>query len=193
MLTLNIKSYAPFILLGILVIFLTGCAVSPSSGPVPESHFSSQSYTLGVGDKLRITVYGQDQLTGEYTVDSNGEIAFPLVQNISAKGLTLPALQKKIINTLSPKYLKNPKVSVEIIEYRGVYVLGEVRNPGKFPYVPNMTVLQAVAIAGGHTYRAQENWAEITRDTEAGLATFQATSKNFVEPGDTIIVKRRWF
>ena len=193
MLARNIKLYTPFILLGVLVIFLTGCSAIPSSGPVPESHFSAQSYTLGVGDKLRITVYGQDQLTGEYTVDSNGEIAFPLVQNISARDLTLSELQRKITTALSPKYLKNPKVSVEIIEYRGIYVLGEVRNPGKFPYVPNMTVLQAVAVAGGHTYRAQENWAEITRDTETGLATFEATSKNFVEPGDTIIVKRRWF
>ncbi len=179
-----------------LSLGLTGCAGvqpqiqenNPASDVVQE-----KTYLLGIGDHLEITVYGQDQISGKYIIDSNGEIALPLIQSIPAKGLSISELKDNIQTALSPKYLKDPKVSIQIIKYRDIYILGEVRNPGKFSYVPNMTLLQAIAVAGGHTYRAQEDRAEITRETQEGVQTFTAPGKSFVEPGDTIIVKRRWF
>ena len=177
------------------ILILSSCVTT--SGPTATGSSIEElpkgSYVLGTGDQIEITVYGQEQISGNYIVDSNGNIALPLIQSIPAKGLTIPELQNNIRNELSPKYLKDPKVSIQVLQYRDIYILGEVRNPGKFSYVPNMTLLQAIAVAGGHTYRAQEDKAEITRETSEGVQTFMAPAKTFVEPGDTIIVKRRWF
>ena len=177
------------------ILFLSGCAATTGQ-LTPDSSIKELpqgAYVLGTGDQIEITVYGQEQISGNYIVDSNGNIALPLIQSISAKGLTIPELQSNIRDELSPKYLKDPKVSIQVLKYRDIYILGEVRNPGKFSYVPNMTLVQAIAVAGGHTYRAQEDKAEITRETSEGVQTFMAPAKTFVEPGDTIIVKRRWF
>ena len=189
------KIIKPVIYSFFCILILSGCVTT--SGPTVTGSSIEElpkgSYVLGTGDQIEITVYGQEQISGNYIVDSNGNIALPLIQSIPAKGLTIPELQNNIRNELSPKYLKDPKVSIQVLQYRDIYILGEVRNPGKFSYVPNMTLLQAIAVAGGHTYRAQEDKAEITRETSEGVQTFMAPAKTFVEPGDTIIVKRRWF
>ncbi len=181
-----------FILALLLVpLLLTACAQAKST-PM-KSAMGEQGYVLGSGDALRIIVYGQDELSGQFTIDPSGTISMPLIKDIKASGLTVRELEEVVTNQLQPKYLTDPKVSVEVIEYRSVYILGEVRTPGKYAYVPNMTVLQAIAVAGGHTYRANENGAEITRLDGEVLRTFDAPINQMVQPGDTVIIKRRWF
>ena len=175
----------------LLPLLLSGCAQNKS---VPmRSAMSESGYVLGSGDALRIIVYGQDELSGQFTIDPSGIISMPLIKDIQASGLTVRDLEQKITDQLQPKYLTDPKVSVEVIEYRSVYILGEVRSPGKYAYVPNMTVLQAIAVAGGHTYRANENNAEITRLEKDVLKTYMAPINYMIQPGDTVIIKRRWF
>ncbi len=175
----------------LMPLLLNACAQNRS---VPmKSAMGEQGYVLGSGDALRIIVYGQDELSGQFTIDPSGTISMPLIKDIKASGLTVRDLEKTITNQLQPTYLTDPKVSVEVIEYRSVYILGEVRTPGKYAYVPNMTVLQAIAVAGGHTYRANESSAEVTRLEKDVLRTFTAPINYMIQPGDTVIIKRRWF
>ncbi|KAF3983301.1 MAG: polysaccharide export protein [Methylococcales symbiont of Hymedesmia sp. n. MRB-2018] len=117
---------------------------------------SSYNYTLDVGDKIRITVFNQKDLTGEYVIDGSGGLSLPLIGAVTAKGLSLKDLEK-IIHTLKPNFLLNPKVSVQVLNYRPFYILGEVEKPNSCPYVNGMTYLNAVAITGGFTYRAKDD------------------------------------
>lgn len=178
-------------LLLLISLFVTGCA-SNKNAPVPKAQ-ERGGYILDAGDELRIIVYGQEELSGEFTIDPTGRISMPLIKDIVAAGKSVRELEEAITAELQPRYLKDPRVSIEVIEYRSVYILGEVRVPGQYPYVPNMTVLQAVAVAGGHTYRSNEKSAEVTRLEGNVLRTFTARNTAMVKPGDTIIVKRRWF
>lgn len=177
-----------FILLA-LPVMLTGCASTKQIKP----YVGADGYVLVPGDTLRILVYGQEEMSGEFTIDPSGHISFPLVRDIQAAGSTVGQLEDEITAALQPTYLKDPRVSVQVLTYRDIYVLGEVRTPGKYPYIPNMTLLQAVAVAGGHTYRANEDSAEVTRLNGDILKTVTVHTTDMIEPGDTIIVKRRWF
>lgn len=154
---------------------------------------SSGEYRLGTGDELRITVFEQPDMSGEFTVDERGELALPLIERLDADGLTVVELEQIIRDRLHPQYLQNPRVNAEVITHRDVYVLGEVRDPGNYEYMPDMTVLQAVATAGGHTYRANEDRAEVIRKEgdERKLMTLPVTA--VLHPGDTVIIKRRLF
>jgi len=181
---------AALLAFAILCLPLAGCQTTASSKPVTDA---VTDYTLGVGDKVRINVYGQDELTNEYIVEPNGVISLPLIGSVGAAGYTSQEVKDMIVGKLQPDYMVNPQVSVEITGFRSMYVLGEVRNPGKYEYVPNMTVMQAVAIAGGYTYRASEGSAEVTRHVKGALNTFTVDDKTMLKPGDTILVKRRWF
>ena len=175
----------------LLPLFLAGCAQT-SSVPV-RSAMGKDGYVLDSGDTLRLIVYGQEELSGEFTIDPSGRISVPLIKDITASGMTVTQLEDAITARLQPKYLKDPRVSVEVLEYRSVYILGEVRTPGKYAYVPNMTILQAVAMAGGHTYRASENKAKVTRLENDLLKTYTVDTNTMVRPGDTIVIGRRWF
>lgn len=179
------------IALCILSLSLCACAAQGvSTYPVSEV---SRDYVFGTGDSLRITVFGQTDLSGDFKVSPDGTVTLPLIKDVPAAGMTSRELEQNIAASLSPNYVKNPRVSVEVTSYRDVYVLGEVRSPGKFEYVPNLTVLQAAAIAGGYTYRAQESSAEVTRHVKGALKTFTVDSKAMIKPGDTVVIKRRWF
>lgn len=180
-------------LFAFLILPLSACGTTMTYDEVLQPPFDEQGYMLGMGDKIRLNVYGQDALSGEFTVDPTGKLALPLIKEIDAEGLTTRQLEDKITDELQPEYLQNPKVSVEVIKYRDIYVLGEVRSPGQYPYVPYMTVQQAIAVAGGHTFRAIEDRAEITRQMPETLDTFTLPNKAFVHPGDTVIINRRWF
>ena len=176
----------------LLCFLLAGCAPMAvnSTTPVPKG---AGEYTLGVGDTVRINVYGQEEMSQEYTVEPDGVISLPLAGTIGAAGYSAREVEQAIVTKLHPDYMVNPKVSVEVIGFRSMYVLGEVQQPGKYEYVPNMTVMQAVAIAGGYTYRASENSAEVTRHVKGALNTFTVDDKTMLKPGDTILIKRRWF
>ncbi len=154
---------------------------------------AQNDYVLGVGDKLGISVFNQEKMSGEFTIDTMGEISLPLLEKIPAAGFTTTQLEENIKSSLAPTYLNDPRVSIEILNYRSVYVLGEVEKPGKYEYVPNMTLLQAVATANGYTARADEGEATITRHAKDALQVFEIEDTDFVKPGDTIVVERRWF
>ncbi|MEK9968510.1 MAG: polysaccharide biosynthesis/export family protein [Ferrovibrio sp.] len=155
---------------------------------------ATEGYRLGSGDRVRVTVYGQPELTGEYSVDGGGQMSFPLVGQIRAGGLTGPELERALVGKLSPEYLKNPSISVEVLTYRPFYIVGEVRTPGSYPFVNGMTVLNAVALAGGFTYRAKENAFYVTRTGENGAKTKLSTGADAtILPGDIITVRERYF
>ena len=178
--------------LGLLCIALAACAPMRVNSTTPVTQDAGE-YTLGVGDAVRINVYGQEEMSQEYTVEPDGAISLPLAGTVGAAGYTAREVEQAIVAKLHPDYMVDPKVSVEVIGFRSMYVLGEVQQPGKYEYVPNMTVMQAVAIAGGYTYRAAENSAEVTRHVKGALNTFTVDDKTMLKPGDTIVIKRRWF
>lgn len=155
---------------------------------------ADDSYRLGSGDRVRVTVFGQPELTGEYAVDGSGQMSYPLVGQIAAGGMTAHELEKALIGKLSPNYLKNPSISVEVLTYRPFYIVGEVRTPGSYPFVSGMTVLNAVALAGGFTYRARENSFYVTRTGENGSKNkITAGAEATILPGDIITVRERYF
>lgn len=155
---------------------------------------ADDSYRLGSGDRVRVTVYGQPELTGEYAVDGGGQMSYPLVGQIRAGGLTAHELEQALIGKLSPNYLKNPSISVEVLTYRPFYIVGEVRTPGSYPFVSGMSVLNAVALAGGFTYRARENSFYVTRTAEDGSKNkITAGADATILPGDIITVRERYF
>src|SRR6478736_4550446 len=150
-------------------------------------------YTLDSGDKLRIVVFGQDTLSNTYTVDAQGAVSLPLVGAVEARGLTTSQLGSAIAGRLRSGYVRDPSVAVEIDSYRPFFILGEVTFPGQYPYVPNMSVETAVAIAGGFSPRAFRQNVEISRPT-GGQAVRQSVPLGTpVRPGDTVIVAERWF
>jgi polysaccharide export outer membrane protein len=150
-------------------------------------------YALASGDRLRVIVFGQDNLSNVYAVDGSGRIALPLVGSVEAIGRTTSQLERQIETRLRAGYLREPKVTVEVDSYRPFFVLGEVTNSGQFPYVNGMTVQTAVAIAGGFTARGQRHYAEISRMVAGQPVTGTVPITYPVRPGDTIIVKERWF
>lgn len=149
-------------------------------------------YSLGTGDLLRVTVFGHEDLSGEFEVDSAGRVSLPLVGDLLVVNQSLDEVENQIIAVLRPNYLKNPQVSVEIINYRPFYIIGEVANPGSYPYVGGMRVINAVAMAGGFTYRATEDDLLITRAKGDGQQE-NAGQGDPVSPGDVIEVPERFF
>jgi polysaccharide export outer membrane protein len=149
-------------------------------------------YTLDTGDRLRVTVFGHEDLSGEFEVGSTGSVTMPLIGEIRAQGLTLQQLEAAIIEELKPGYLKNPQVSAEVIDYRPFYIIGEVRNPGTYPYVGGMRIVNAVAMAGGFTYRAREGEMRIIRAKGDGRPE-NVGPETLVLPGDVIEVLERYF
>ena len=155
--------------------------------------FEDGPYTLDSGDKLRIVVFGQDTLSNNYTVDAQGAVSLPLVGAVEARGLTTSQLGSTIAARLRSGYVRDPSVAVEIETYRPFFVLGEVTFPGQYPYVPNMTVENAIAIAGGFTPRASKDKVTITRKVQGVPARFALPLRHPLRPGDTIQVSERWF
>jgi len=150
-------------------------------------------YRLGPNDRTRIIVYGQPNLTGEFVLDGSGNLAFPLIGNVPANGMTPTELQRAIAAKLDPDYLHNPSVSVEVASRRPFYVVGEVQKPGSYPYVTDMTVLNAIATAGGQTYRANMGRFYVKRQVDGQVVRVAATQESRLQPGDTVVVRERYF
>lgn len=163
--------------------------------PTPgNAAIDTNEYRLGAGDHVRINVFGQPDLSGVFTVDGAGNLSFPLIGSFHAGGMTGADLQQALYSRLSPKYIKQPSIAVEIQTYRPFYILGEVRAPGSYPYVSGMTALQAIAIAGGFTYRAREGEFEVTRNGPSGAKEhIDVTPDTTIDPGDIITVNERYF
>ncbi|MEX2453807.1 MAG: polysaccharide biosynthesis/export family protein [Rhodospirillaceae bacterium] len=163
----------------------------PSNSTGAESGLAG--YRLGSGDRIRLIVYGEPDLTGEFGIDGSGDLGVPLIGKVPAGNATATELEERIAERLTPDYLKNPSVTVEIVSYRPFYIVGEVRQPGSYAYVSGMTVINAVALGGGFTYRARESEFEIDRRIGNQVRNIEAKPATEVLPGDVITVAERFF
>jgi len=161
------------------------------AAPMPVVH--DRAYRLDAGDKLRVVVYGQEGLTNTYAIDAGGSITMPLIGAVPARGRTPAGLAAEISGKLRNGYIREPSVAVEIETYRPFFILGEVAAPGQYPYVPNMSVESAVAIAGGFSPRAQRDRVTLTHTDNAGPSRTVVPLGTPLSPGDTILVGERWF
>lgn len=161
-------------------------AVPVAAGPGPR-------YTLDSGDRLRIVVFGQEGLTNSYAVDAGGNITMPLIGSVRARGLTGAELAGAITGRLRQGFIREPHVAVEIEAHRPFFILGEVTMPGQYPFVPNMTVETAVAIAGGFSPRAKRDGVTVSRNVQGQTFRGAIPLTYPIQPGDTIVVGERWF
>jgi polysaccharide export outer membrane protein len=185
--------------LGLVVaLIVTGCAALSSCTsyrPAPKAFQEAtiQPYRVDSGDRLRVTVFDQKDLSNTYSVDQAGYIAFPLIGSVPARGRTLQQLEGQIAAKLEQGFLRNPDVSIEVDRYRSIFVMGEVGQPGQYAYVPGMTVQNAIAVAGGYTARANQANADITRKINGDILTGRVLISDPVLAGDTIYVRERLF
>jgi polysaccharide biosynthesis/export protein len=165
--------------------------VAYAAAPAPVAYDSA--YRLDAGDKLRVVVYGQEGLTNTYAIDAGGSITLPLIGAVAARGRTPARLAAEISAKLRNGYIRDPSVAVEIDSYRPFFILGEVAAPGQYPYVPNMSVESAVAIAGGFSPRARRDRVTLTHVDDSGASRFVVPLGTPLGPGDTVFVGERWF
>ena len=166
------------------------------AGPSPRYYAPAAydaAYRLDAGDKLRVVVYGQEGLTNTYAIDAGGAITMPLIGSVPARGRTPAELASAITGRLRGGYIRDPSVAVEIESYRPFFILGEVAAPGQYPYVPNMSVESAVAIAGGFSPRAKRDRVTLTHTDASGSSRYVVPLGTPVSPGDTVFVGERWF
>jgi polysaccharide export outer membrane protein len=169
----------------------TSVPVASAALPAPGAY--DNAYHLDAGDKLRVVVFGQEGLTNSYAIDAGGSITMPLIGAVSARGRTTAGLAAEIAHRLRGGYIRDPSVAVEIESYRPFFILGEVAAPGQYPYVPNMTVESAVAIAGGFSPRAKRDTVTLTHTDGAGAIRTVVPLGTTISPGDTLLINERWF
>jgi polysaccharide biosynthesis/export protein len=182
--------YYPLLVLSICHLLLTGCANSLPPAPLHPA----EQMRLFPGDTIRVSVFGEDNVSGLYALDSQGYITLPLAGAVKIDGKTTDAAQRIVEHALQKGFMNNPHVNIILAQARDVYLLGEVQKPGNYSYATNLTVLQAIAKAGGYTYRAREHDMILTR-TEPGQTTrkFIAQENTILLPGDSITVTERFF
>lgn len=166
------------------------------SAAVPAQSASAagpSEYRLGSGDEVKVRVFGQDDLSGKFFINEVGVIALPLVGDLKLGGKTLREAESVVEDALKPDYLVDPRVSIQVMNYRPFYIIGEVKSPGSYPYVNGITVTEAVALAGGYTYRAKEKQVIIIRAADPERTEIAATDTTAVLPGDVIKVPERFF
>jgi len=164
----------------------------PSSADLP-TRGDVAAYQLGNGDELRLSVFGEPSLSGDFVVDGSGNVSLPLIGTVNVDGLTVEEFQAKVDRRLRDGYLNDPQVSAEVTSYRPYYILGEVNQPGEYPYTSGLTVLNAVATAQGFTYRANEKAVFIRTAGSQKERKVRLTSTTQVKPGDTIRIGERIF
>jgi polysaccharide export outer membrane protein len=177
----------------LLVLPVAGCAADIAGTPRGAAAPAPYVYKLGPDDRVRITVYGEPNLSGEYGVNSEGQISFPLVGMIRAQGMTIGEFSNALTQQLDAHYFKDPHLVIDMVSTRPVYVLGEVNKAGQYPYQSGMTVLGAVATAGGFTYRANQKMVMLRHNGEAAEEREPLTADLIVQPGDTVRIKERHF
>ncbi len=150
-------------------------------------------YKLGPGDKVRINLFGQTDFSGDYVVDGTGNVQLPLIGPVKAVGRTVVEFQREVTVKLSDGFFANPSLSIEVINYRPFYIIGEVNKPGEYPYVNGMSILNAVALAGGYTTRADDAEVYIRRSGQNQEVQVPADQTTKVEPGDIIRIPQRYF
>jgi len=173
---------------------LAACA-DPAAGLQPLPTGERSAYRLGPEDQVRVTVFNDPRLTGEFRVTDAGSLALPLVGSVQAAGRTTSEVERAIEQVMTQRNLfRDPSVAVQVVNYRPVFVLGQVERGGQFPYQPGMTALSAVAVAGGFNYRALRDYVSVTRVTEDGRPQeFRAARQSLLMPGDVVTVFERRF
>lgn len=177
----------------LLIATLLAFVLAAFAQPAGADSSVERQYILGPGDQIRLTVFGEGDLSGDFKVGDDGSVALPLVGQIPAKGQTPAELEKTIAARLQPDYVRDPNVSVEVLTYRPFFIIGEVNKPGSYPYQSGMTALEAVALAGGFTYRAKTEQVLIKRTTGAGAQETLLPIETAVMPGDVIKIRERYF
>jgi protein involved in polysaccharide export with SLBB domain len=173
-------------------VALAGCAGGGGGGSLPllpQSAANEGAYHLGPGDKLKINVFGSEDLSGDAVVGDTGVLSLPLIGDIKAVGLTPAQLSTAMKVKLADGFMRDPKVSVSVTTYRPVYVMGEVTRPGEYPYASGMSVLNAIALGGGYSYRANQEYAIVTRDNHE----YRASGTSHIGAGDIVRVPERYF
>ncbi|KPF43125.1 polysaccharide biosynthesis/export family protein [Rhizobium sp. AAP43] len=186
------KNAITLIAMAIMSITVSGCA---SYRPAPKVFHEAtiQPYRLDSGDRLRVTVFDQTNLSNTYTVDQAGYIAFPLVGQVAARGATLTQLEGTLAQKLKQGYLRDPDVTIEIDRYRSIFVMGQVGQPGQYAYVPGMTILNAIAVSGGFNGRANQRDVDVTRKINGQIITGRVPITDPILAGDTVYVRERLF
>ncbi|ALN73820.1 MULTISPECIES: polysaccharide biosynthesis/export family protein [unclassified Aureimonas] len=183
---------AGFVTLALVGAVLSGCVTA--APPAPAFHaMLNQPYKLDAGDRLRVTVFEQDNLSGTYAVDKSGYLSLPLVGAVPARGKTTQEIEAAVTAALRNGYLRSPDVSVQVEQYRPFFIMGEVSSGGQYSYVPGMTAQNAIAIAGGFSSRADQRTVDITRQVNGQVITGRVLISDPVLPGDTISVRERLF
>ncbi len=175
-----------------VLLALAGCSRVKNLPPLPEP--ADAAYRLGVSDQVRLLTYGEESLSEIFRVNDAGNIALPLLGPVRAQGLTTDELAGAIVAELGRRSLiRDASVSVEVVEYRPVFVLGEVNRPGQYPYQPGMTVLSVAAVAGGFTYRAVQDQAAVVRLVNGKPVEGRADPLTVLRPGDVVTIYERLF
>jgi polysaccharide export outer membrane protein len=186
------------LLFALLVFGVFGVIANVSSNAFaqaqpPSSAAAAESYVLGPNDRIRLKVYGEADISGEYEIDSNGQVSIPLAGHIKAADLTTKQLERSITSALAKGIVRDPRVNVEVALYRPYYILGEVKKGGEYPYRLGLTVMDAVASAGGFTYRANENKVYLRRSGASVEEVHALDAPIPVFPGDNIRIPERYF
>lgn len=174
----------------VLILPLANCA---STRPATYLVETKGPYQLDTGDTVRVSVYGDEELTNTYRIDDSGAIAFPLVGPVQVRGQTTKMAAGRLAAALANGYMRNPDVAVEVAEYRPFFIQGEVGTAGQFPYVFGMTVRSAISVAGGFSDTADRNKAIVYRRQGNQMAKGSVDLDFPIYPGDTIVVQERWF
>jgi polysaccharide export outer membrane protein len=181
-------------------IVLSACASNGAKDAVVANDAGSSDavsqlddYRLGPSDKVRLIVYGEPDLSGEFSINARGQISLPLLGEVDAAGMTIEEMRKKVSAGLSAGYVKDARVAAEVVEYRPYYILGEVGAPGEYPYSSGITVFKAVAAAKGFSYRANKGSVFIKRANSDEEVKYKLTQSLLVFPGDVVRVSERFF
>ncbi|MBB4200303.1 polysaccharide biosynthesis protein [Rhodoblastus sphagnicola] len=179
---------------------LSACDTVASLGPAsPEEQqaliqaAATSSPALQPGDKIRVTVFGEDRLSGEYEIDSAGYVSLPLAGTVKLGGLSKLQAERALSAKFTTEYLRNPKLTVDIASFRPFYVMGEVAKPGEYPFKNGLNVMSAIALAGGHTIRAKDSMVRIKHVGDEGFKEYNLSPTIPVLPGDLLFVPRRYF
>src|SRR5229473_3798033 len=187
--------------LGLLALCLlaAGCGAGANLGPVSEAEqkailqSATSSPRLQTGEKIRVTVYGEASLSGDYQIDPSGFISLPLAGTLKAAGLAQAELERELARKFRSEYLRNPKVTVNVVEFRPFYIMGEIQRPGAYPYSSGLNILSAIAVAGGTTYRGSRSTVEIQHPGDSEMREYALAASVPVLPGDIIRIPQRYF
>ncbi len=186
---------------GLLAISLSlfGCGTPGDQGPATQADLEAVATAATAvprfqgGEKIKITVYNEPSLSGDYDIDPNGVVSLPLAGTVRAVGLTQPQFEQELAKKFKSEYLRNPKVTVTILKFRPIYFVGEVKSPGEYQYKPGLNILTAMALAGGGTYRANRDYVLIQHAGESGMKEYPQAATTMILPGDLIKVPERYF